>query len=141
MNLHKHVYQWMSGIAAGAGAAAGWKVNLQVKVMWTIKFSGISRAIQWFYSKIISMILKFGGGVSGAAKVIKCKFSKSLFLSSSAQKKHFGHHGNSKSGQGHQRSSSANFENVYFWAPMHRKSNLVIMGGQNQVEVTKGHQV
>ena len=38
-----------------------------------------------------------------------------IFLSSFAQKKHFEHHGKSKSGQGHQRSSSANFQKVYFF--------------------------
>ena len=43
---------------------------------------------------------------SRSPKVIKCKFSKSLFLSFYAQKKHLG-----------------------------------ITGGQNQVKVTKGHQV
>ena len=102
MNLHKHAYQWMSGVAAGA--AAGWKVNLQVKIMWHIKISGILRTVQWYYSQIISMTLKFGG-------------------------------------TGQQRSSSANFQKNYFWAPMHRKSILGISGGQNQVKVTKGHQV
>ena len=41
---------------------------------------------------------------AGSQNVIKCKFSKSLFLSTYAQKKHFEHHGRSKSGQGYQRS-------------------------------------
>ena len=28
-----------------------------------------------------------------------------------------------------------------FWAPVHRKDTLDIMGGQNQIKNTKGHQV
>ena len=86
----------MAGVAAGIGAAAGLKVNLQVKIMGPLKFSGISRAMQWYYSKIIPMSLKSGD--SRSVKVIKYKFSKSLFLSSYAQKKSFGHYGRSKSG-------------------------------------------
>ena len=38
MDLDKHACQWLLGVAAGAGAAAGWKVNhLQVKIMWYLK--------------------------------------------------------------------------------------------------------
>ena len=101
------LYQWISGVAAGAGAAAGWKVNQQVKIMQYLKISGILRAVQWYYSKIISVILKWGGGeVSEAPKFINCKISESVFLSSYAQ-----------------------------------KMILAIMRSQNQVKVTKGHQV
>ena len=55
-----------------------------------------------------------GGGVI-ALKVIKCKF-----WSSYAPRKHFKHHVRSKLSQGHQRSSSANFQksvslNFYAW--------------------------
>ena len=42
----------------------------------------------------------------------------------------------SKLGQGHQRSSSAKFQKVYYLVSMHRKCILGIMGGRNQV-VTK----
>ena len=51
---------------------------------------------------------------SRSPKVIQCKFLKSQFLSSYAQKMHFKHHVRSKSGQGHQRSSSANFPKSVF---------------------------
>ena len=56
------------------------------------------------------------------------------------RKKHF-KHVKSKSGQGHLRSSSTNFQKNEFWSSMHRKGISDIMGGQNQVSVTKGHQV
>ena len=50
---------------------------------------------------------------SRSPKVIRCKFSNNIFLRSYVQKKHFGHR-NSSSGQGHQRSSSANFQKCIF---------------------------
>ena len=37
--------------------------------------------------------------------------------------------------------SSANFQKVYFWAPIHIRGILGIMEGQNQAKVTKVHQV
>ena len=79
-------------------------------------------------------------GGQNHVKVIMCKFSKTLFLSSYAQKKHFFHHGSSKSGQGHQRPSSANFQKVYFWDPMYRKS-IWDIETQFWVKFTNGHQV
>ena len=54
---------------------------------------------------------------------------------------HFAHPGSSTSRLVHQRSSSAIFQKDYFWAPMHRKTILGNMGGQNQVKDTKSHQV
>ena len=78
---------------------------------------------------------------SRSSKVIKCNFSKSLFLTSRAFRKHFRHQLRSKWGQGHPRSSSAIFQQVYFWPPMHRKSILDIRKGQNQVKAIQGHQV
>ena len=53
--------------------------------------------------------------------------------------KHFRQHGNWKSGQDHQRSSSAYFQKECFWYPMH--SILDIIGGQNQAKVTKSNQI
>ena len=87
------------------------------------------------------MILKGDFSEFETEGVIKCKFSKSVFLSSYSQKTYLRHHGRSKSGQSHQRSSRAIFQKVYFWAPRHRRSILGIIGGQNQVKVTKGQQV
>ena len=68
---------------------------------------------------------------SRSPKVIKCYFSSSY-----AQKKHFGHHGRSKSGkgQGHQRSSSVNFQKIYIF-------ELLCTETQIQVKVTNGDQV
>ena len=43
---------------------------------------------------------------------------------SKAQKKHFGHHWGSKSGQGHQRSSSANFKIVLFLSSYAQKRHF-----------------
>ena len=62
---------------------------------------------------------------------------KKVFLRSYAQEKHFKHHRKSKSGQGHQRSSSANFWKVYFWAPMPRERILDIIEGQNVLDSPK----
>ena len=77
---------------------------------------------------------------SRSANVIKCKFSKSVFLSSYKHKKHFKHHGMSKSGQGRPRLSIANFPSV-FWSSYSQKCISDIMGGQHRVKATKGHQV
>ena len=52
----------MSVVVAGAATAAGRKVNLQVKIVYYLKNSGILRSGQWYYSKIIPMSLKGGGG-------------------------------------------------------------------------------
>ena len=49
--------------------------------------------------------------------------------------------GGQKSGQGHQSSSSVTFQKVYFWVPMHMKNILNIVECQNQVKVTKGHEM
>ena len=75
---------------------------------------------------------------SRSSKVIKYNFSQSVFLTSHAH--HFRHQERSKSGQGHQRSSSAILQKVYFWLPTHRKSILHIRKGQNEVKVIHGHQ-
>ena len=74
-------------------------------------------------------------------KVIKCNFSKSVFMTSHAQKKHFRHLGSPKSDRSHPMSSSAIFQKIYFGPPMHSKSILDIRDGQNKVKVIQGHQV
>ena len=51
-----------------------WHMNLNM----LISNCQVSSA-QWYYYKIISMILKLGGGGSGATKVIKCKFLSLFF--------------------------------------------------------------
>ena len=73
--------------------------------------------------------------------VIQCKLFKKDILAPIHRKKNFGHPWRSSSGKGHQRSSSAKFQKVYFRFPMHRKRILGIMPGQNQVKFTNGHQV
>ena len=75
-------------------------------------------------------------------KVIKCTFSKCGVLSFYTKEKHFKHHVRSKSGQGHQRSSSANFSkgvflSLYAIFSMYRESILNIIGSQNLLDSPK----
>ena len=52
------------------------------------------------------------------------------------RKKHFGHHGRSKSGQGYKRSSSANFQKVYFLSSFAQKKHF---GHHRRSKSGQGH--
>ena len=109
-----------------------------------LECSHISKELTWDLAQRLppihrKSILEIREG-QNEVKVIKFNLSKSVFLTSHSQKRHFRHQGRSKLGQGHPRSPSAIFQKLYFWPPIHRKGILDIREGQNQVRLIQGHQ-
>ena len=79
---------------------------------------------------------------TGSPKVINWKFSKSVFLSSYAQEKHFRHHKRSKCQLlDSPKAIKCKFSISVFLSSYAQKMDLDFIGSKNQVKVTKGRQV
>ena len=100
-NWSKYLRDFVPYEYGSAGATVCRGVNLQSKIMWNLKISGIQdNNLKLFFEKF--EIQEWGGVEQGSLDVIKCNFLKSLSLTSHAQKMHLKYHNQVKVIQGHQ---------------------------------------